>query len=143
MPPIRPEAGLADDSVSGGAVIERTFRTLASLRRARALHPDGVGFEGILVPAAAEPTGTELFDGRQRRVLIRLSHAVGLPEPVPEPFGLAFRATNAYGPGRHQDVLLTTAAAAPVGRHLPLPVAGVCGACIRVCCPTGLPGRTG
>jgi hypothetical protein len=60
-------------------------------------------------------------------VLIRLSHAVGLPEPVPEPFGLAFRATDAYGPGRHQDVLLTTSAAAPVGRHLPLPVAGVCG----------------
>jgi hypothetical protein len=108
-------------------VIERTFRTLASLRRARALHPDGVGFEGILVPAAAEPTGTELFDGPERRVLIRLSHAVGLPEPVPEPFGLAFRATDAYGPGRHQDVLLTTSAAAPVGRHLPLPVAGVCG----------------
>jgi hypothetical protein len=108
-------------------VIEWAFRTLVSLRGARALHPDGAGFEGVLTPAAAEPTGTELFDGPERRVLIRLSHAVGLPEPVPEPFGLAFRATDAYGPGRHQDVLLTTAAAAPVGRHLPLPVAGVCG----------------
>jgi hypothetical protein len=35
-----------------------------------------------------------------------LSRALGLPEWLPDPCGLAIRAPDAYGPGRHQDLLM-------------------------------------
>jgi hypothetical protein len=40
---------------------------------------------------------------------------------VPDVLGLAVRVPDAHGPGRHQDLLLSSSVSAPVLRHLPLP----------------------
>jgi hypothetical protein len=96
--------------------------TLSFIRRKRVLHPNGVGFEASLMPQAELPA--EIFRGRSRAALVRLSRAVGLPESMPDPLGLAIRVPDAYGPGRHQDLLLVSSGSRPVFRHLLFPVKG-------------------
>jgi hypothetical protein len=54
-------------------------------------------------------------------VVVRLSRSLGLPRPLPDVLGVAVRVLDAYGEGRHQDVLLDTGASPPVLRRLPLP----------------------
>ncbi|MDQ2629404.1 MAG: hypothetical protein M3Y75_00315 [Actinomycetota bacterium] len=98
------------------------FRTLSRLRRKRIFHPFGVGFEARLTPLG-EGTGAEALDS-EARALVRLSRSAGLPEALPDPCGLAFRVPDAFGPGAHQDLLLVSSAAPPVGRHTLLPSRG-------------------
>lgn len=59
-----------------------------------------------------------------RRTLVRLSKAAGLPPRLPDVYGLSFRVPDAYGPGAHQDVLLATSGERPVTRHLLMPTVG-------------------
>lgn len=106
-------------------LLERFFGALSALRGRRIFHPRGVGFSARLRPRPGAATGAELFDsGRERPALVRLSRSFGLPEALPDPCGLAFRVPNAYGPGRHQDLLLVSSGRRPLARHLPLPAWG-------------------
>jgi hypothetical protein len=92
---------------------------LSRLRGKRVLHPDGVGLRGELTPVGDLLAGTAL--GTSTEVTARLSRSVGLPEPLPEPLGLAFRVADAFGPGRHQDLLLTTCGPPPFAHRLLTP----------------------
>jgi hypothetical protein len=109
------------------------FERLSRARGKRIFHPFGVGFAATLERVGAGGTATR-GDGRAigsgpslpflREPVgakVRLSRALGLPEWLPDPCGLALRVPDAYGTGRHQDLLLVSSALVPVGRHLPLP----------------------
>jgi hypothetical protein len=103
-------------SVSAGG-----FGALSRLRRKRIFHPHGVGFAALLrpLPAGAE-TGAAVLE-EESEVVVRLSRALGLPEWLPDPCGLAVRVPDAYGSGRHQDVLMVSSGCGRVGRHALLP----------------------
>jgi hypothetical protein len=101
------------------------YRTLSRLRRKRGFHPYGVGFAARLTPVGEGGFGASVLE-REAEVVVRLSRALGLPEWLPEPYGLALRVPDAYGSGRHQDLLLVTSAAPPLGRHTLLPARGFC-----------------
>jgi hypothetical protein len=105
--------------------VKALFRTLSALRGKRIFHPFGVGFAGRLIPAGAGGVGATALE-REAEVVVRLSRALGLPEWMPDLWGLAIRIPDAYGSGRHQDLLLATTAAAPGGRHVLLPGRGPC-----------------
>jgi hypothetical protein len=102
--------------------VKTLFRGLSRLRGKRIFHPFGVGFEARLTPLG-EDSGAAVFD-RAGEAHVRLSRSIGLPEVLPDPCGLAFRVPDAYGSGRHQDLLLVSSAAAPGGRHTLLPSRG-------------------
>jgi hypothetical protein len=53
--------------------------------------------------------------------LVRVSRGAGLPEELPDFFGLAVRLLDAYGAGEHQDLLINASADLPVVHHLFLP----------------------
>ncbi|HZG06099.1 MAG TPA: phosphodiesterase [Streptomyces sp.] len=100
------------------------FRLLARLRRAPAFHPRGLTCTGELTVTGASgaPWYAPWLDGPGRYAcVVRLSRGAGLPWRLPDWLGLAVRALEAGGPGRHLDLLLTTSARPPVVRHLPLP----------------------
>lgn len=94
------------------------FQALSAARGKRAFHPHGLVFESTFVPYVQEhPTGVELLDGGERRCLVRCSRALGLPEPAPDILGFSVRFPDAYGPGRHQDLLMVTSWDAPLAHH--------------------------
>lgn len=98
------------------------FKALSRARRKRIFHPFGVGFEAAYRPAV-EGIGAPALE-RESEPLVRLSRSFGLPEFLPDPCGLAFRFADAYGPGRHQDLLLVSSGVAPGARHALLPSRG-------------------
>jgi hypothetical protein len=66
--------------------------------------------------------GTALFQpGSRSSAIVRLSRGLGLPTPFPDIFGVALRVVDAYGVGRHQDLLLATADAFEGARFVLLP----------------------
>lgn len=70
-------------------------------------------------------TGASLLDTpATHEAIIRMSRASGVPKPLPDAFGLAFRLPGVHGPQRPQDILLTTSIDAPVLHHLPMPAPG-------------------
>jgi hypothetical protein len=94
------------------------FQGLSAARGKRAFHPHGLVFEATFTPyVQGRPTGVELLDGGERHALVRCSRALGLPEPAPDILGFSIRVPDAYGPGRHQDLLLVTSWDAPVAHH--------------------------
>jgi hypothetical protein len=117
------------------------YRTLSRLRRKRGFHPFGVGFSARFTPQAEADVGADVFEG-EAEVVVRLSRALGLPEWVPEPYGLAIRFPDAYGPDAHQDFLLVTSALPPGGRHALLPARGFCDLPYSTLLPYRLRGKT-
>jgi hypothetical protein len=103
--------------------VKALFRSLSRARGKRGFHPFGAGFSARLSPVSEEAAGAGAL-GEEREVLVRLSRALGLPEWLPDPCGLAIRAPDAYGPGRHQDLLMVSSARPPGGRHALLPSRG-------------------
>lgn len=101
-----------------------TFWSLARLRGARPFHPRGASFHGILRPFE-EGAGVPFLAGPETPVLVRLSAALGLRRPWPDIMGIGIRVRDAYGPGRHQDLLLASSSRAPVLRHLLVPTRGL------------------
>jgi hypothetical protein len=100
------------------------FRLLARLRRARALHPVGVGYGGRLevTAGAGRFAGAPLLaPGAGYDALVRFSRGAGLPEPLPDALGVAVKLPDAYGPGRAQDLLVTGSADLPLVRRLLFP----------------------
>ena len=117
------------------------YRTLSRLRRKRGFHPFGVGFSARLTPQGGGGSGAAVFE-RESEVVVRLSRALGLPEWLPEPYGLAIRFPDAYGPDAHQDFLLVTSASPPGGRHTLLPARGFCDLPYSTVLPYRLRGKT-
>jgi hypothetical protein len=112
-----------DPRRAAGALAARVFGTVARLRGDRALHPHGVVFGATFTPVpVAETRASSLFAGADARAaLIRFSRGGGLPEAFPDVRGCAIRVVDAYGNGEHQDFLLASSLAAPLGRHLLVP----------------------
>lgn len=109
---------------AGGAVTGTVLAGVAAARRAKSVHPRGVVREAALVidggPAA--PVGSVLLSTPGRhRAIVRFSRSLGLPESLPDLLGMAIRVLGAYGPDRHQDLLLISSADAPILHHLFLP----------------------
>lgn len=112
-----------DVTPSPATLAAELFRRLSRWRGCRAFHPYGVGFAaelrrldgGAILPAE--------IDGE---AIVRLSRSLGTPEWLPDPCGLALRVSDAYGPGRHQDLVLASSGQAPLARHLLLPSRGFC-----------------
>jgi hypothetical protein len=107
---------------TGGGVaagVATVFKKLSALRGKRIFHPFGVGLRGTLTPVGP-PTGALALD-EPRPITVRLSRALGLPEALPDLWGIAIRVPDAFGPGRHQDVLLASSGSASLGRHCLLP----------------------
>ena len=100
------------------------FAGLSRLRhRRRSLHPPGIAFRARTeIAPAGVPLGAALFD--EPGVfdgVVRFSRGIGLPQPLPDLCGIAVRLRDAHGPGRPQDLLMTTSSARPVLQHLLLP----------------------
>jgi hypothetical protein len=108
---------------AAAAAAARTLEALSRIRRKRIFHPYGVGFAGRLTPRAERLAGAPAL-ATESEVVIRLSRALGLPEWLPDPCGLGLRIPDAYGRGRHQDFLMVSSAAVPLGRHAILPARG-------------------
>ncbi|GIJ80706.1 hypothetical protein SAMN05443287_10345 [Micromonospora phaseoli] len=104
------------------AAVEAMAGVLARLRRGRLLHPAGRSFTGeVLVwGTPGPPTGVRLVDrpGRYPAV-VRVSKGVPSPGSWPDVLGLAVRIHRPTG--RPFDLLVSSSAAAPVLRQLPLP----------------------
>ena len=96
------------------------FALGSRLRGARVFHPRGVVVRGTWHPDPE--AATEALPGvGSRSALVRVSHAIGLPPGLPDILGVAIRIADAYGRGRHQDLLLASSGSGPVSRHLLLP----------------------
>jgi hypothetical protein len=101
------------------AATARLFGAVAAVRRTgRALHPRGLTLAGVARTTArgASLAGTAGEAGTD--VVVRFSRGAGLPSPVPDFNGVAIRFADAFGPGRHHDVLLTSAGVGVLRRVL-------------------------
>ena len=100
------------------------FYLLAVLRSKRSLHPTGVGYRGWLVVGDDHPGRPEVplfHPGTTQPALVRFSRGAGLPEPLPDALGVAVKLPGAYGPGKDQDLLLTSSIDRPLLRRLLFP----------------------
>jgi hypothetical protein len=100
------------------------FRALSAARGRRIFHPRGDGFEvDVEIDRPLHRyDGIALLSERATHTgVARLSRAVGIPSPLPDLLGLAFRIDVEPGP---QDLLLVSSARAPGLRHLLLPTRG-------------------
>ena len=103
---------------AAGAGAAAVFGALSAARRRRIFHPVGTAYDATLLVHGGS-RGAALLDHPGRRpCTVRLSRGVGLREPLPDVLGLAVRVPDAYGPGAHQDLLLTTAGSGPVLRSV-------------------------
>jgi hypothetical protein len=113
---------------AAGVSIGGVLAALAAVRRGKAFHPDGVVYDARLsiVGDPAAPAAAELLARvGVHRAIVRFSRAVGLPRPLPDLLGMSLRVPDAYGTGRHQDLLLVTSADYPVLHHIFLPARDV------------------
>jgi hypothetical protein len=92
------------------------------------VHPHGVAYAARLVvdgaPHAPEAS-TLLSRPATHSALVRFSRSVGVPRPIPDLLGVSLRVSDAYGPGRHQDLLMVTSVDLPVLHHLFVPATDV------------------
>src|ERR671916_2749744 len=100
------------------------FRAGTALRGARVFHPEGFLCRGtweIDERSPAAPEAAALQPGARHDVIARVSRGAGLPDALPDFFGIAVRLVDAYGPGAHQDLLINASSGLPVLHHLFLP----------------------
>ncbi|MBG6094803.1 hypothetical protein [Nocardioides luteus] len=93
---------------TAGRVLQAGVGVLAHLRPAdKPLHPQGTVHLAVLRRHPGETTGAAFLDeSGSDEVVVRLSRAVGLPEPVPDVNGLALRVPTTHG--EHADLLFAT-----------------------------------
>lgn len=91
---------LAPSAAAGGALATATHALAALRSAAKPLHPEGEVFGGTLRRrGSASATGVAWLDQPGTDdVVVRLSRAVGLPEPLPDIHGLALRIHGPTGP---------------------------------------------
>lgn len=98
---------------------------VARLRRARPVHPHGVGFAGSLEVRAGP--GLELVPAlgppRETRAVLRLSRSFGVPRPLMDILGLAVKLPDLHGRERDQDFLFVSALGGGIGAYVPVPAA--------------------
>ena len=100
------------------------FRAGTALRGARVFHPEGFLCRGtweIDERSPAAPEAAALQPGARYDVTARVSRGAGFPQALPDFFGIAVRLVDAYGAGRHQDLLINSSSGLPVLHHLFLP----------------------
>jgi len=100
------------------------FRALSAVRGARSFHPQGFLCRGTWTverTSALAPGAAVLRAGARHPCVVRLSRGAGLPEWLPDVFGISVRLEDAYGPGRHQDLLINSSADLPLVHHVFLP----------------------
>jgi hypothetical protein len=100
---------IRDAASVGGRALQGTIGVMSALRPAsKPLHPDGSVTRAVVRRfGGGEPSGAAWLDEPgEEDVVVRISRAVGLPDPVPDIFGLALR-TPVPG-GRHGDLLLAS-----------------------------------
>jgi hypothetical protein len=122
-PPTVPSTPLLTTPLRRAAPAVRSAIHVGSrIRGERVVHARGRTVEGRLQIDGGAALGARLFDApAQYDVLVRFSRAAGLPTALPDVHGLAVRVLGAYGPGRHQDLLLDSTMSPPLLRRLPLP----------------------
>jgi hypothetical protein len=106
------------------AAIAVPFRLGSALRGARIFHPEGFLCGGTweVETRSALARDAEVFrPGARHEVVARISRGAGLPQALPDFFGIAVRLVDAYGPGSHQDLLINASSSLPVLHHLFLP----------------------
>jgi hypothetical protein len=104
---------------TGGQALKVVTGSVGALRpAAKPLHPRGELVEGVVRRFGLEvTTGVPWIDeAGQDDVLVRLSRAVGLPEPFPDVHGLALRIPTVNG--AHADLLFASTGWGRVGRFL-------------------------
>ncbi|GEK22611.1 hypothetical protein [Cellulomonas xylanilytica] len=109
--------GAAPDAAltAAGAVLALLTRGVRAVRRDdRPLHPRGVVLRGTLRTGVDPdaPGAVPAYDGP---VVVRVSRSAGLPPPLPDVHGLAFRWQTA---GRTNDVLLSSTGTGRIGRFV-------------------------
>lgn len=117
-------------------------RLASRLRGERAVHARGRAFTGwVTIPGGAD-TGAPLLDTAATfDAVVRFSRSAGLPPWLPDVYGLAVRLVDAFGPGRHQDLLLDATQPAPFLRRLPWPRWDATGALYSSLLPYDVGGR--
>ncbi|MEW9552946.1 hypothetical protein [Nonomuraea sp. NPDC050783] len=94
-----------------------TFGAAAHLRQGRPLHPSGLVLDARLrLHGTPRPWGTPFLDRpAELRGVARLSRSVGVPWPLPDILGIAFRWQQE---GTSADLLLATTGRTVLGRRL-------------------------
>jgi hypothetical protein len=111
-----------------GVALGGALGAVAALRRGKAVHPHGVVHAARLVidgAPDAPPASELLATPAVWPALVRFSRSLGVPRPLPDLLGMSIRVPDAYGGGRHQDLLLVTSVDLPVLHHVFLPAADV------------------
>jgi hypothetical protein len=109
-----------------GASLGAVLGAIAAVRRGKAVHPHGVVHAARLILDGSGPAGSSLLgQPGEHGAIVRFSRSLGLPRPLPDLLGMSIRVPDAYGPGRHQDLLLVTSADLPVVHHVFLPAGDV------------------
>jgi hypothetical protein len=117
---------LASDAA--GWVVSGVLAVVAAVRRGKAVHPHGAVHRATLrVPGdPAAPSAAQLLnEPGEHAAIVRFSRSVGLPRPLPDLLGMSIRVLDAYGAGRHQDLLLVTSVDLPLVHHVFVPAADV------------------
>src|SRR5215213_368308 len=128
MTPVRSTRPHGPLDEAAGLVIGGVLAGVAALRRGKAVHPDGVVHDAMLEVAgapAAPRSAALLSRPGEHRAIVRFSRSVGVPRPIPDLLGMSVRVPDAYGPGRHQDVMLVTSVDLPILHHIFLPATDV------------------
>ena len=101
---------------------------IAGLRGGKAVHPSGVVYRAQLITdgAGGASRGSTLLDEPATwDAIVRFSRSLGLPRPLPDLLGVSLRVLDAYGEGRHQDVLMVSSVDLPVLHHIFVPAGDV------------------
>ena len=101
---------------------------LAAARRGKPVHQHGISYRARLIVdgAAQAPQASKLLSTRsEHSVVMRFSRSLGMPRPLPDLLGVSLRVLDAYGEGRHQDLLLVSSVDLPVLHHLFVPATDV------------------
>ena len=115
-------------SAAAGMAVSGVLGAVAAARRGKAVHPHGVVHRATLsVPGSpdAPAAATLLHRPGEHAALVRFSRSVGLPRPLPDLLGMSIRVLDAYGPDRHQDLLLVSSLDVPVLHHVFVPATDV------------------
>jgi hypothetical protein len=115
---------------TAGRGLARVFAAIKEVRRPRPLHPHGELFEGQVewLGETGSKSGISWVDsppsGGRQNVTLRVSRSVGLPRPLPDVIGLAFRLETEQGDA---DLELASSWLGVPGRFLLRPTLGSTG----------------
>ena len=121
-----PTARVALDVAGRGA--GALLAAVSAARGGKAVHPCGAVHRARLAIDGAPhaPQASDLLSRPgEWTVVVRFSRSLGLPRPLPDLLGVSLRVLDAYGEGRHQDVLLVSSVDRPILHHVFVPAGDV------------------